>query len=164
VAPCDNPPIADELTRDTFGAHLRQLRQRQGLTQAVAARHAGVRRETWQQWEYGAIPQIWRAQPIAAALAISLPELLAPNPERVHVADLYTTPNALTRIRQLGAPELERCALELAQLARARIEVAAARATPERAPTPHAATPARASKSAARARIKAAQSAKALAG
>jgi transcriptional regulator with XRE-family HTH domain len=107
------PPMGEQLTRETFGPHLRQLRERAGLSQRIAARAAGVSETTWMRWEHGARPDLWRAARIARALAISLPELLAPDDARVHVAELTVTREALERIRRQGAPEAERLAATL---------------------------------------------------
>jgi transcriptional regulator with XRE-family HTH domain len=105
--------MGEQLTRETFGPHLRQLRERAGLSQRIAARHAGVNKATWMRWEHGARPDLWRAARIAQALTIPLTDLLAPDPERVHVAELTVTPEAIKRIQQLGAPEAERLAATL---------------------------------------------------
>jgi transcriptional regulator with XRE-family HTH domain len=103
----------EPIGRDTFHEHLRRLRARAGITQKVAAR-AAVSLSSWAHYETGAtLPPLWRAAPIARALAVSLPELLDPNPERVHVAELTVTPAALARIRRHGAPELERAAEQI---------------------------------------------------
>jgi transcriptional regulator with XRE-family HTH domain len=102
-----------ELTRDTFGPHLRSLRERAGISQRIAARAAGVSEMTWMRWEHGARPDLWRAARIARALAISLPELLAPDDSRVHVATLSVRPEAIERIRRQGKPEAERLAATL---------------------------------------------------
>src|SRR4249919_3738585 len=99
-------PSAEPLGRDTFYAHLRQLRANAGISQQVAARAAGVSVSSWSNYENGAqVPPIWRAASLARALAVSLDELLDPNPDRVHIANLTITPQALARIRKHGKPE-----------------------------------------------------------
>jgi transcriptional regulator with XRE-family HTH domain len=124
------------LDRQSFGPHLRELRLARGLTIKVSAKHAGVTRDTWRKWETGSIPQIWRAPAIARALDLSLSELLAPDPERVHVGELSISREALKRIRKLGAPELERVAASLAREATAKIETLARTAGERKPPRP----------------------------
>lgn len=110
-----------QLDRASFGPHLRALRTQAGLPRTIAAKHAGVAAETWYRWETGGIPQIFRAPQIAHALGYSLADLLEPDPERVWVADLTITQDALARVRSLGAPELERLAAQIAEHARAKV-------------------------------------------
>jgi transcriptional regulator with XRE-family HTH domain len=122
------------LDRQSFGPHLRELRLARGLTIVVCAKHAGVTRDTWRKWETGSVPQIWRAPRIARALDISLSDLLAPDAERVHVAELTISVEVLKRIRKLGAPELERIAATLAREAMAKVELMARTASERKPP------------------------------
>jgi DNA-binding XRE family transcriptional regulator len=121
------------LDRDTFGPHLRQLRLRAGLTQGIAANHAGVRRATWHRWEHGGLPELHRAPTIARALGITLTALLADDPERVAVADVTIGADVLERVRKHGAPEVERVAASLAEQLAGRITTLA---TASRTPVP----------------------------
>ena len=116
-----------QLDRSTFGPHLRQLRQQAGLSQRIAASHAGITRpQTWQRWENGGLPQIWRAPAIAHAIGYSLVDLLEPDPSRIWVADLTITPDALARVRKHGTPELARIAEQVAEHAKAKVAELAA--------------------------------------
>jgi DNA-binding XRE family transcriptional regulator len=123
------------LTRQTFGPHLRELRDARGLTITIAAKHAAVSRDTWRKWETGSIPQIWRAPKIARALNLSLAELLTPNPDAVHVSELTITREALKRIKREGTPELERAAAEITREATAKIETLARTAGEQKPPS-----------------------------
>jgi transcriptional regulator with XRE-family HTH domain len=122
------------MSPEDFGAHLRQLREGKGLSQAVAARAAGIHMHTWHRWENGGIPQITRAQAIANALQIPLAELLAPNPERIHVAELSISPQALAQVKRKGHPEARRLAEALTDTLAAKVEALAA-SPPAKAPS-----------------------------
>lgn len=65
------------------GARVKELRERQGLTQLYMATAVGVTTETISRWENRRYPSIMRenAEKLAEALAVRLPEILETNPE-----------------------------------------------------------------------------------
>ena len=63
--------------RRAFAARVRGLRRRRGITQAEAARLAGVAPSTWGAWEEGRrLPRLSALPAIAAALRVSTTALL----------------------------------------------------------------------------------------
>lgn len=77
-----------------------------------------------------------RAPTIANAIGTNMVDLLDPDPERVFVADLTITQDALARVRKGGAPELDRVAAQVAEHAHAKVAELAARVPPEPRPDP----------------------------
>jgi transcriptional regulator with XRE-family HTH domain len=70
--------VIDELS-ERLGVNVRQLRQARGKTQQQMAKLAGVPRATWANLESGsANPTLAVLHSVAAALGVSLEELLAP--------------------------------------------------------------------------------------
>ena len=105
------PVPADQVeAAEQFAARLRTLRHRQGLTQAVAARAAGVRVATWRAWEHGtALPLVTRIPRIASAMAVNAAELFVPKGS-AFVATVCIGPEALARVRREGRPAVEEIA------------------------------------------------------
>lgn len=67
---------------DTYltGATIKRLREQQGLTQAALAAQVGVSDKAISKWETGkGLPDIALLEPLAAALAVSVTELLSGN-------------------------------------------------------------------------------------
>mgnify|MGYP001367784051 CR=1 FL=1 len=62
------------------GSAVRQLREKRGITQAQLADIVGVSNKAVSKWETGkGLPDITLIEPLAAALGISVPELLTGN-------------------------------------------------------------------------------------
>ena len=107
------------------GATVRQLREARGLTQAELAETIGVSSKTVSKWETGkGLPDITLLQPLAAALGISLIELMNGEPIvnkntsanmlrcKFHVCPLcgniiHSTGNALISCCGITLPPLE---------------------------------------------------------
>lgn len=93
---------------DTFaanlGANVRQLRLARGLTQDRVARAAGVPRATWSNLETGlANPTLSVIVRVAAALRVSVEELLAPPRSAARLHRAHTLP-----VRRPGGAEVRR--------------------------------------------------------
>jgi transcriptional regulator with XRE-family HTH domain len=70
--------IAYDVTMARFGARLRELRERSGLSLAEAGSRAGIARTMWHDYESGrrGNPTLARMKAMAAALDVTLLELL----------------------------------------------------------------------------------------
>jgi XRE family transcriptional regulator, regulator of sulfur utilization len=105
-----------------LAANLRQLREARGLTQAQAAKLAGLPRPTWTTLESGsANPTIQVLLRAASALQLSLEELLAPPRAagRVYrVASLRTRRRGAALVRDLLPEKIPGMAIERIELPR----------------------------------------------
>ncbi len=114
--------MTDAAVAPRLAANLRQLRDARGLTQAQAAKLAGLPRPTWTSLESGsANPTVKVLLRAAAALQISLEELLAPPREagRVYRADaLRTRRRGGALVRDLLPEKIPGMAIERIELPR----------------------------------------------
>lgn len=115
------------MTREELAANIRRLRQTAGISQARAAKLAGVSAWTWVQWEHAhRAPHIWRIPAIANALDCPLAAIYDP----AVIAEVRLADETRERIRQQGEPELERTLNALATNLRSAVLRAALTSTP----------------------------------
>lgn len=91
------------MTREELAARIRELRLRAGISQAAAARHAGVSRSTWQKYERAEYqPSAIRLHHVARALDCPIAALYHDDA----IADVRVSAATLARLRQDGAAAL----------------------------------------------------------
>lgn len=84
-------PLPDNLNREkrALGRAMRRVRERQGMTQAQAAKRLGVLDQQWQRWESGERnPRLAKIPEIAAAIDVTPEELLAERSRVIGLDDL----------------------------------------------------------------------------
>ncbi len=106
------------------GAAIKSLRERRGLTQAQLAEQLNVSDKTVSKWETArGLPDITLLEPLAAALGVSLPELLsgefitnANRSSNMLRSQLYVCPVCGNVLHATGAASVSCCGVTLPSL------------------------------------------------